>query len=284
MLGIIIVNYNDWDNLRSCINSIEINIPYKIYVVDNASKPNSYSEELLRNKNIVFIKSEINGGYSFGNNLGLSQSVIDGCDLFLISNTDIIFNSDSINKLIKPLQKRECDVVGPKVNLPFGKTQEEILGVRINPLGKIKLIINSASRGTLFKKYKDLFNNKRNPVNNKLQVYGVSGCCFAFNMKTFDKVMPFDENIFLFNEEWLLAEKCIREELKVMVNYNSEVLHLHGSTTKLMKLFSYKCFIKSEIYLLKTVFPRFLVINMFILILRIPKLIIIYIKDKFYSL
>ena len=126
MLGIIIVNYNDWDNLRNCINSVEVNIPYKIYVVDNASKQNSYSEELLKNKNIVFMKSEINGGYSFGNNLGLSQSFIDGCDLCLISNTDIIFNSDSINKLIRPLQKQECDVIGPKVNLPFGKTQEEI--------------------------------------------------------------------------------------------------------------------------------------------------------------
>lgn len=62
MLGIIIVNYNDWDNLRNCINSIEVNIPYKIYVVDNASKQNSYSEELQKNKNIVFMKSEINGG------------------------------------------------------------------------------------------------------------------------------------------------------------------------------------------------------------------------------
>ena len=125
-LSIIIVNYNDWNNLRNCISSINVEMPYKIYVVDNASKPHSYSEELQKNINVVYIKSNINGGYSFGNNLGLERSLIDECEYFLISNTDIIYNNDSINSLLHPLLNRECDVVGPKVNLPNDKLQDII--------------------------------------------------------------------------------------------------------------------------------------------------------------
>ena len=100
MLGIVIVNYNDWDNLRNCIASVSVDIPYKIYVVDNDSKFDSYVYELNQMQNVVLINSPTNLGYSRANNLGLEKALNDGCDYFLISNTDIIYNSFSISTLI----------------------------------------------------------------------------------------------------------------------------------------------------------------------------------------
>lgn len=280
MVGIIIVNYNDWDNLRNCIKSIVVNMPYKIYVVDNASNSNVYEQELRAIHNVTYIKSNINGGYSFGNNLGLGYAVNDGCEYFIISNTDIVFESNSIDNLVYPLKNKFCDIVGPRVYLPSGEKQEEILGIRVTPISKIKLIFNSASNGLFFKKFRNKFNNRsRNNLEN-YQVYGVSGCCFAFNKLTFESVLPFDENIFLYNEEWLFSEKAFRKNLRTIIDNKANVLHMHGATTKNLKLFSYQCFVKSEYYLLNTLFPKFFILNGLISCLRLPKLIIIYFNER----
>lgn len=64
MIGIIIVNYNDWNNLKNCIRSIEVDMHYRIYVVDNASKTDLFIKELKVADNVTYIQSNINGGYS----------------------------------------------------------------------------------------------------------------------------------------------------------------------------------------------------------------------------
>lgn len=280
MLGIIIVNYNDWDNLRNCVQSIVVNMPYRIYIVDNSSKPNLYANELTKLENVTYIQSTINGGYSFGNNLGLTCAVNDGCEYFVISNTDIIFESNSIDNLVQPLVSKFCDISGPRVFLPNGDKQEEILGIRVTPLTKIKLILNSGLNGLIFKKNKNKFNNVDRNNSDIYAVYGVSGCCFAFNKLTFEKVLPFDENIFLYNEEWLLSEKSFRNDLRIIINSKSNVLHMQGATTQNIKLFSYYCFVKSEFYVLRTLFPNYFILNVIILIMRLPKLLFVYFNEK----
>ena len=280
MIGIIIVNYNDWNNLKNCIRSIEVDMHYRIYVIDNASKEDLFIEELKAANNVTYIQSNINGGYSRGNNLGLKQALKDGCDFFMISNTDIVFNKYSINNLIVSLQNNECDIVGPKILLPNGSEQEEILGVRVTPFSKIKLIINSATRGLIFKQFKAKFNNLKNLDMDSYQVYGVSGCCFVFNKVAIEMVFPLDENIFLYNEEWLLSEMSFRKNLRTMVNKNSVILHIHGATTKKIKIFSYYCFIKSEFYVINTLFPKFLILNLIILLMRLPKFLFVYFKER----
>ena len=280
MLGIIIVNYNDWDNLRNCIQSIVVNMPHRIYIVDNLSKPNLYANELTKLENVTYIQSAINGGYSFGNNLGLTCAVKDGCEYFVISNTDIIFESNSIDNLVQPLISKFCDIIGPRVFLPNGDKQEEILGIRVTPITKIKLIFNSGFNGLIFKKIRKKFNNVDRNNSDSYQVYGVSGCCFAFNKLTFEKVLPFDENIFLFNEEWLLSEKSFRNDLRIIINNKSNVLHMHGATTRNIKLLSYYYFVKSEFYVLRTLFPNYFILNVIILIMRLPKLLFLYFNEK----
>ena len=153
MVAIIIVNYNDWDNLKKCISSIFVSHPFKIYIVDKASNKNDYILELNENVNVEYIESKINGGYSYGNNIGINKAIVDGCKYFMISNTDIIFNNNSIDKLISILEKSEIDIIGPKVYLPSGLIQEEILGVRVNPIDKIKLILSSSTNSFLFKSF-----------------------------------------------------------------------------------------------------------------------------------
>jgi GT2 family glycosyltransferase len=279
MLGIILVNYNDWDNLINCVNSINASNKCNIYIVDNDSKPHEYINELKLLENVTLIMSKINLGYSAGNNLGLKSALDDGCDCFIVSNTDIVFLQDTIKKLISTFENSDVDVAGPKVYLEDGLEQEEILGVRVTPIEKIKLIINSFSKGLAFKNLKRVFSNKDRENQYIYRVYGVSGCCFAFNLRVAHEVLPFDENVFLYNEEWIIAEICHQRDLKVVVNPLSIVTHLHGSTTKDIKLVSYLYFLKSEWYVLNAYFRDYLFLNIVIAFLRLPRLVYVYSKE-----
>lgn len=60
MIGIVLLNYNTWADAFNCIKSIEtcnVRIPYKLYLIDNAS-PRKCDDLLLQGiknkKNIVF--------------------------------------------------------------------------------------------------------------------------------------------------------------------------------------------------------------------------------------
>jgi GT2 family glycosyltransferase len=152
--------------------------------------------------------------------------------------------------------------------------------VRVTPHDKIKLILNSATRGLLFNEFRYRFNNKNHASKEKYRVYGVSGCCFAFNLTVAKDIKPFDDKVFLYNEEWLLAEKCYRSGLTVILTKQSRVVHVQGATTKSLKLFTYHCFMKSEAYVLKTLFPEYYISNFVIKTLRLPRLLSIHINQK----
>ena len=85
MIGIVILNYNSANDTLRCIRSIEeyTNVSYKIYVVDGCSQDNSYeylSKYFNEYKNVEIIKSDINGGYSYGNNIGAIKAIDDGAE------------------------------------------------------------------------------------------------------------------------------------------------------------------------------------------------------------
>ncbi len=72
-VGIVILNYNDSETTVKLLDMIkEYKILESIVVVDNNSTDNSY--EVLKkfeNNKIKVIKSKINKGYGYGNNIRL---------------------------------------------------------------------------------------------------------------------------------------------------------------------------------------------------------------------
>ena len=81
-LAIIIVNYNTCALLRDCLSSVfasQGDFSYRVYVVDNASADGSV--EMVRREfpQVDLIASPVNGGYPYGNNVGLRLSLIHIC-------------------------------------------------------------------------------------------------------------------------------------------------------------------------------------------------------------
>src|SRR5215213_5181945 len=73
-LGIVILNWNTCEYLRRCLQTVlasEGDFTYHVVVVDNASSDGSADMVRREFPSVEIIVSDHNGGFSYGNNLGL---------------------------------------------------------------------------------------------------------------------------------------------------------------------------------------------------------------------
>lgn len=90
MLSILIVNFNGKDFLGPCFDSIRkhVTVPYEIIVVDNASHDGSVEHIREYYPEINLIASEVNFGFSAGNNLAARSA--NGKYLLLLNNDTLL--------------------------------------------------------------------------------------------------------------------------------------------------------------------------------------------------
>lgn len=245
----LIINYNDYETTINLIDNIKgYDSIDKIVIVDNNSTDNSFNEiknYINSDKNIEVIKNNFNKGYGSGINFGAKhiKETIGNCYL-IISNSDIVINkNEDIKELINTFDD-DTAIVAPvirehngisrgwKIPTPF---QDSLLNiVYIHRYLRPKLLF-----------YKDEY-YKRNIVG----VEVVSGCFFAINLKYLEKVDYFDENIFLYYEENVIATKFKKINLKTKINTNIEVFHNHSVTIdkNINRIKKYKELKKSQMY------------------------------------
>lgn len=272
MVGIVILNYNEWELTIKCIRSIEKTtfIDYKIFLVDNASEKKLEKEIehiISNNKNVVFIKCKKNKGYSGGNNIGIKCAIEAGCQEILITNNDVIFSYNCIELLRNELRRNEnIFVIGPKVYLPDGNIQEINMGCKMTLKGKYLYILRKTPLRKLSVHFVEKFHAVENNLNEPFEVYGVSGCCFMMSKESSRELFPLDENTFLYEEENMIGVKVDRLGKKILYYPPAEITHLGGASTNKMSAFSYGCFIESEIYYCRKYLssPRFLIFPLFL--------------------
>ncbi|TSA27722.1 glycosyltransferase family 2 protein, partial [bacterium] len=116
-LGIIIINWNGNNDTIECLNSLSKyidNFPYKIFLIDNASKE-PILEEVLQTYSISieYIKNETNLGFAEGNNVGLKRIIELNIPFFLLLNNDVeIIDKSTLNMLIFLEENADVGVVG----------------------------------------------------------------------------------------------------------------------------------------------------------------------------
>ncbi|MFQ7303189.1 MAG: glycosyltransferase family 2 protein, partial [Beduini sp.] len=94
-IGIILLNYNAYEDTKECIESLKaMTYPnYEIFVVDNDSQDDS-ADRLKQIKDIHFIESGRNGGFGYGNNIGIKAAIKLGCQKILLLNNDTTVEPD----------------------------------------------------------------------------------------------------------------------------------------------------------------------------------------------
>ena len=221
-VGMVILNYNDYETTRNYLNEIKnyknLN---KIVVVDNNSTDNSYDKlKDMKNSKIDIIKTDSNKGYAYGNNFGIKYlNSNNDLDYIIISNPDITVTDSTIGRLKKDLDDNEdIAIIAPAIK----QLGETIRGWRL-PNKKQEILSNINFYHRRIEKRLRYPDNKYNGNLTKVEV--VSGCFFMMRNSILKLVGYFDEGTFLYYEENIIGQKLKNINKKSFIDNSVEVSH-----------------------------------------------------------
>ena len=117
---------------------------------------------------------------------------------------------------------------------------------KLTALGKIKNMMLKTPLNFLLKKFEKSFIMYEEPEQ-PLKVFSVSGCCFLITRDCYERVFPFDEHTFLYEEEYILGCKLEDKGIDAFILPNAKIIHSEAVSTGGMNEFSYRCLIDSEL-------------------------------------
>lgn len=225
MIGMVIVNYNDYETTRRLLDNVkDYKVLKEIVVVDNKSTDNSLEElRKLKNKKITIIDSGENKGYSYALNVGCKYLIDKYKSLnIVISNSDIIIESELDIKDLNSYISTKNVIVGPTII----QGNDLNRGFKIpSPWQDIKQNIVFFGKRVLAKElsYPDNYYHK-----DISKVDTVSGCFFMISSKHLEDMGYFDENVFLYYEENIMGIKTKKLGKNIIVCNNVDVIHDHS--------------------------------------------------------
>ncbi len=228
MVSVILVNYNGEEFLRKCIQSLfEITkgVSFEVILVDNASADNS--RELVKREfpQVHLIESNVNLGFSRGNNLGVRKA---RGSKFLFLNTDTYLVEDSVSVLSNFVDEQSAvAVVGPRLTFEDGSYQlsaGRLPGFAVEMIDKMRYAVDRKLHSMIA------------PINQILssaarEVGWVTGACMMVRRDVFEQVKGFDENIFMYYEDKDLCKRILDTGGKIVYLPHTSVVHLLGGSS-----------------------------------------------------
>ncbi|MCI8309533.1 MAG: glycosyltransferase family 2 protein [Clostridia bacterium] len=194
--AVIILNYNSENDTIRYVNEIKnYNCIDTIIVVDNNSTNINSFEKIknLENEKIHVIKSDKNGGYSYGNNYGLRylENLAEKYDYIVISNPDVEVKENVFESCFKELEENNnIAVVAPKMIDKNGNHIRRSSWKIRTP--KIDMINSTRLNEILFYKlFKSGEYTEDDFKQAKLNVEAVSGAFFTIKFEVFKKIRFF---------------------------------------------------------------------------------------------
>ncbi len=218
-VSIIIVNYNTCKMTCECIDSIvekTKGISYEIILVDNAS--NDGSKEFFEKDNrITYIYSEKNGGFGYGNNLGMK--VAKGKYFFLL-NSDTLLVNNAVKEFFDYAEAHnEKRVYGCYLQHDDGSYCSSFF---FFPAFTIREFIK-----------REMGKEPHIEVDyTEKDVQAISGADMFFHHEIYDMTGGFDENIFLYGEEGEWQYRMLKAEYRCCLIPFPKIIHLEGKSMK----------------------------------------------------
>lgn len=228
-ISFITICYNGFKDTCELIESLQDKIhsvSYEIIVVDNASREDEAAKIQKLYPSVVAIRSNENGGFSGGNNIGIR--VAKGQYIFLINN-DTYIESDNIACLIERLESHpKIGGVSPKIRFAFPPQHIQFAG--FTPLTRFTLRNNMLG----FDSPDD------GSFNTPHSTPYLHGAAMMIKREVIDKVGLMPELFFLYYEELDWSTSMTRAGYELWYEPGCTVFHKESqSTGQLSKLRTY---------------------------------------------
>lgn len=222
VVSCIILNYNDAPTTISLVERIkDFALLNYIVIVDNCSTDDSW-EQLQRYKSdkIHVIQSPRNGGYGSGNNYGLRySSEILNADYSLVANPDVQFDEECVEKFLQTLHDDDSIAV-------VSARQSNSPDCAWKNCSALQYILSTSLFFEVWLKIrsyrKSYFKGK-----DSVPVFAVPGSLLMVDSRKMLQYGMYDEEFFLYFEEFILAQKFANAGLKTILRLDCSYIHNH---------------------------------------------------------
>jgi GT2 family glycosyltransferase len=230
-MAVIVVNWNARKDLRQCLSSLFReplpNVPYEVWVVDNASTDGS--AEMVRNEfpQVHLIVNTDNRGFSKANNQAIDAA--GRRDVFLL-NSDAAVHPGALDALAAFAETHpQAGVIGPKVLNPNGSLQFSCR--RFPSLGAG--FFRNTYLGRLFPRNRYARNYLMGDLDHTQShtVDWVSGCAMWIRRDLIDAIGALDERFFMYCEDVDLCWRCHEAGREVWYAPEAVVTHAIGASS-----------------------------------------------------
>jgi len=239
-LGIVIVSWNTRDLLRRCLQSVYASrgVTLEVVVVDNASTDGSADMVRAEFPQAMLIASAVNGGYPYGNNLGLRALGLDrgagpeAPRYGLLLNPDTELPPDALCAMTAFMDAdRRIGMAGPKLVLPDGSL--DLACRRSFPTPDVA-IYRMAGLSKLFPRSRRFgrYNLTYLDPDTLTEVDSVVGAYMQVRREAIAQVGVLDETFFMYGEDLDWAYRVKRAGWTVWYNPAVTVLHVKRAASR----------------------------------------------------
>jgi hypothetical protein len=173
-----------------------------------------FNEKIETKKDIFFVKSSTNKGFSSGNNIGIKLGLLcDEVEYFWLLNNDAVVQKDSLRNLILFFNEDNYGFIGSWIK---DFTPEK---------GNQAFCMSFNFKTAKYKTFETPLNTQN--VNLVIPI----GASMFTNRGVIDKVGLFDEDYFLYHEELEFSTRVSKAGFKTGVTNKSIIYHKQGATT-----------------------------------------------------
>lgn len=244
-VSVVVVNFKQLEYLKAFIDSLNILFVYNSYdveliIVDNSGEvdqqevqgDNLFSVTVLKKGNIGYLKGLVEG---------MKYSQKNNPDVFILCNPDIVFETSITKKDFEIIKANGIvapyvyDLSGvsqnPNRKNRMSKTEQliwSVMTISYEVYSSISLIKEGLKN--IIKASKAVKKAPKESIDS-FEIYLPHGCCMFVDSGLAEKANLFDEDIFLWGEEAVIAGKCRENGGRVWFQSSIKVKHFSHTST-----------------------------------------------------
>ena len=239
----VILTYRNGKELEQCIISLKNKLTNLHIIIVNAyydKKSEEYIHSIASKHKCDYI-GIMNKGYSYGNNKGIEYANQNYEYKYIIvanPDTELV----KFSKMV--IDKNKSCVIGPQIVNLNGKNQNPLL-FRRNRLSETLFYYGYLKDNSILRLFASIINRANREMvllimkmKNKhiYSVYALHGSFVIFPKSVISTIgLPYDDRIFLFSEEIVLAEKLKKNDIKNVVCNELTVQHKENNSMKFVE-------------------------------------------------